>query len=288
MRYKFSFFLLLVLPALLVTSCKFISKKGKGQAVAECYGQYLYKDDLKGLILPGTMPNDSIALTKQFIDNWVMQQVMLHQAENNLSEEQKNFDEQIESYRNSLVIYAYESELVRQKLDTTVTMNQIESFYKDNLANFQLRENIVKVKYVKIPETAAKTDLVNKATRLLKSNNDDDADKLLDLCQNSLLSCYTDNEDWMSFDELLKEIPIKTDDQEDFLNNRKYYETKDSLFVYLIKFNDYKTKEGVSPLSFEVDNIRNLILNRRKVELMDKMQREVFQDAMDNKEFTIY
>lgn len=288
MRNRLLILLLLIYPVVLITGCKLFSSKTGGQIIAECYGQYLYEDDMEGIVLPGTSANDSIDVTKQFINNWIMQQIMLHQAEKNLAEPQKDFQDQIEAYRNSLIIYAYESELIRQKLDTTITMAQIEEFYNSNQNDFQLRENIVKVRYVKIPKVSEKPELIKKVTKLLKSDDEEEMDKLFALCQKSMLICFTDDESWIRFDDLLREIPINTDDQGAFLRERKFYETSDSLYVYLVNFMDYKTKEGVSPLSFEVENIRNLILNRRKIELMDRMQREVFQEALIKKEFTIY
>jgi hypothetical protein len=281
----------LVLPALLLvllTGCDYFPVPKNERVIAECNGKYLYQDDLEGLVPKGTNPNDSIALTKQFIDNWVMQQVMLKQAEDNLTEEQKDFREQIESYRNSLIIFAYESELIRQKLDTVVSPAEIEAFYNDNQQDFQLRVNIVKVNYVRIPQADAGKDVVKKVTKLLKSDNDEDLGELSDLCNKSMWKCYTEKNQWLRFDDLLLEIPIKTEDQEKFLRDKPFYEMSDSLFVYLVNFRDYKTKEGVSPLSFESDNIRNIILNKRKIELMDRMQQEVFRKALEKKEFTIY
>ncbi len=112
---------LLLVSLLILASCNIFSGTGKDQAIAECNGKYLYREDLEGLVPNGTNPDDSIAMTKQFIDNWIMQQVMLKQAEDNLTEQQKDFRDQIESYRNSLIIFAYESELIRQKLDTVVS-----------------------------------------------------------------------------------------------------------------------------------------------------------------------
>ncbi len=279
--------LLLIIPVVTLTSCKFFSGKKSGQIIAECYGQYLYIDDLDGIVVPGLPPNDSIAVARQFIDNWIMQQIMLHQAENNLTETELDFTDQVEAYRNSLIIYAYESELIRQKLDTAVSIAQIEEFYNNNQQDFQLRENIVKARYIKIP-AGTKKDIVIKAERLIKSEDSDDIDKLLDLCQNSMLTCYTEEENWIRFDDLVREVPIETEDPEAFLKSRRYYEVSDSLYMYLVSFKEIKTKEAVSPLSFEIDNIRNLILNRRKIELMEKMQQEVFKEAMKNNDFTIY
>ncbi len=279
---------ILLIIGILFSGCNLISTGDKGQVLAECYGKYLYRDELHGLISPGTSANDSIAITKQYIDNWIMQQVMLNQAENNLTADQKDFTEQLESYHNSLIIYAYESELVKQKLDTSITEQEIEQFYENNKQNFQLLENIVRVKYVKIPVVSAKPEFLKTTAKLLKSSDTDDLDKLLDLCDKSLLTCYTNEEEWLRFGDLLNEIPIETDDQEGFLQNRIFYETKDSLYVYQVSFVEVKTKEGVSPLSLESEKIRSIILNQRKIELMDKMQNEVFQEALKNKKFTIY
>ena len=288
MHFRAFFLLILIITAYSNTGCKKFTTSKRGQVIAVCYGQYLYQEDIKDIVLPGISANDSIAITKQFINNWIMQQIMLHQAEKNLSISQKDFKEQVESYRNSLVIYAYESELIQQKLDTAITMSQVEEFYNSNQSDFILHEDIVRVRYVKIPEIANKPALVNKVTKLLKSEDAGDVEKLYEVCEQSMLSCYLEDETWIRFDDLLYEIPIKTDDRETFFKNRKFYETSDSLYVYLVNILESKTKEGVSPLSFEVKNIRNLLLNRRKIELMDRMQQDLFQEALRNKEFTIY
>ncbi len=276
------------LIAVVSFSCNKFSAKEGNHVVAECLGNYLYAGDLEGIVLPGTSSDDSIAITRQYIDNWIMQQILLHQAESNLTNEQKDFKEQLESYRNSLIIYEYERVLIRQKLDTIVTDEQIESFYNENKQNFLLQENIVRVNYVKIPVSSSGTDLIPKATRYLKSDKEGDLDKLNLLCDKSMLICFTDDESWIRFDDLKKEIPIETSDEENFLTGRTFYEFSDSLFTYLIRFKEIKTKEALSPLQLEKENIKNMILNTRRIELIDKMQQTVFQEALAKKEFTIY
>ncbi len=271
-----------------MASCDILSKGKKDQAVAECYGKYLYQEDLAGLVPEGTNPDDSIVMTRQFINNWIMQQIMLKQAEDNLTNDQKDFNDQIESYRNSLIIFAYESELIRQKLDTIISPSEIEEFYHKNQENFQLRENIVQVNYLKIPRTNANKELERKSIKLIKSGGEDDLQELADICNRSMWQCYFHNGEWMKFDDLLTTIPIQTDDQERFLQNKTFYEMQDSTYHYMLNFDNIKTKEAVSPLSFETANIHSMILNKRKIELMDRMQKEVFDKALADKEFTIY
>lgn len=280
--------LILLLPALLLSACSLFKKDGSAGALAVAYDKYLYRSELAGVVPAGTPANDSIEIVRQFIDNWIRQQVLLHQAENNLSPEQTDFSRQLEIYRNSLIVYEYESELIRQKLDTLVNEQEIQQFYNSNPANFQLRENIVKVSYIKVPVASANAAPVKKARQLLSSERPADVEKLEELCQSSILSCRIDDDNWMLFNNLLRELPLDVYDQENFLRNRKYFETSDSLYIYMVRFNDYKIKESLSPLSFEVDNIRSIILNRRKLELVNRMQQEVFQKALENKEFEIF
>ena len=136
----------------LLASCDYFQKSSKEVVVAECYGKYLYESDLTGLVPEGTPTMDSIQRVSTFIDSWVRRQVLIHQAENNLNKEALNLDKQMEEYRNSLVIYAYESQLIDQKLDTVVSEDEIAEYYEQNKEDFQLRNTMVRVAYVILDE----------------------------------------------------------------------------------------------------------------------------------------
>ena len=278
----------LVSLAFAMASCSYFSNSGRSDAIAVAYGKYLYRSDIQGVVPPGSSAVDSTEIVRRFIDNWIRRQVILNQAENNLTEEQKDFSNQLETYRNSLIVYSYESELIRQALDTIVSEQEVEKFYQENLQNFQLRENILRLNYVKVPLGAAKSDIVPKAARLLKSGRSVDMDELDELCQKSLLQCRIGDDKWLTFSEMKRDIPVIADDEAGFLQSRTFFETSDSLYVYLVRITDYKTRESVSPLSLEAENIRSVILNRRKLELISKMEQEVYLKAMENKDFQIF
>jgi len=266
-------------------ACQYFKHESSRDAVAKVYENYLYKADLQGIVPEGTKAKDSIEITKSFINSWIRQTLVLHQAESNLSVEKQDFTRQLENYRNSLVIYEYESELIRQKLDTAVTMKEIEDYYTANHANFALRQNIVQVNYVTLSKNSP---VIAKFCTLLKSDRLTDREKLEDLCQSSAASASLDNENWIPFTDLVKRVPLAVSDQVDFLDNNKYVELQDSIYRYLVRIKAYKTKNSVSPLSFEVANIRSIILNKRKLELVSRMQEDMFQEALKKKNFKIY
>jgi hypothetical protein len=278
----------LILYALLIPvfgACKYFRHESSKDSVAKVYDHYLYQADLQGIVPRGTKPKDSIEITKTFINNWIRQTLVLHQAESNLSEEKQDFTRQLENYRNSLVIYEYESELIRQKLDTVVPIKEIEDYYTAHEANFELHQNIVQVNWVTLSKNST---VVSKFRILLKSDKPADREKLEDLCQSSAANASLDNENWIPFTDLVTRVPLTVSDQVDFLDHNKFVELEDSRYLYLVRIIAYKTKESVSPLSFETGNIRSIILNKRKLELVSRMEEDVFQQAVRKKNFEIY
>lgn len=109
------------------------SKNGNGdRIVATVYDKTLYQSDLQSVLYEGISVNDSLVRTKAFIDNWIRRQLLIHQAENNIDKSELNFSRQLEDYRNSLIIYKYESMLIEQNLDTVVSDEEIAAYIEDN------------------------------------------------------------------------------------------------------------------------------------------------------------
>ena len=254
-------------------------------AVARVHDKYLYRHEIANLVPKGTSQEDSSMIIKSFIDDWIKQTVVLHKAEQNLLDEQKNVEQKLQEYRNSLITFAYEEELVRQRLDTLVTSTEIEKYYTENEKNFVLKNNIVKTRFVKTSKKTPKTDKVKAWVR-----SSDDKDKILleEFCYKNALDYSLSDNEWIPFDDLLKRVPIKTYDKEEFLRNNRFIETSDSANVYFVNIVDFQVKESISPLSFEKENIRELIINKRKLRLIQEMQSAAVEQAQKNNEFEIY
>jgi hypothetical protein len=274
----------LIFSLVILASCSYF-KKNTERVVARVLDDYLYESDLRGVIPPGTIAKDSITLTRNYIEDWIRQKLVIRQAENNLTNEQMDFSRQLENYKNALIIFEYENALVKQKLDTLITDEEIETYYDANQNNFLLKDNIVQIQYVKLPLKSAYSSQIKK---LLVSDKPDDKVKLPDLCEKYATDYFLDDQNWLFFGDLLKQIPIKTYNQEEFLKNRRDLEYQDSLFVYLVRFKDFKIKESVSPLSLEKARIRDIIMNKRKMELISLMQEDIYQKALKKNEFEIY
>jgi len=272
----------IIVFTIFVYSCK---NKSSEDSVARVNDDYLYRSDLIGIVPPGYSPDDSSEITKNFIDNWILKKLVLEQAEKNLTDDQMNFQKQLEGYRNSLIIYEYESNLIRQKLDTIVSMKEIEEYYDEHINDFVLKDNIVRVTYVKLLN---KSPQLNTFKRLLRSDNTDDRFKLEDFCSKHAVNFFLDDHAWLLFNDLLKEIPIQTYNQEQYLRYHRFIQSNDSVYTYLLNIRDFKIKESSSPLSFERNNIKNIIINKRKISLIEDMQQDVYTEAIKKKRFEIY
>lgn len=253
--------------------------------LARVYDEYLYESELKDIIPSDTKAKDSILIAQNYINNWISQKIVLYKAQRNLQAEDMLFEKQLEDYRNSLIVYSYETKLISQRLDTVVTDADIEVYYNDNIGNFQLRDNIVKVYYARF-----KSDIpeLRKIRRFINSNTPEFRDSVEVYIENLADLFYLDDETWILFDDVLKYVPINTYNQEAYLQNHRSIEITEDDHIYFVNFSDFKIKDGVSPLSFEKENIRQIIINKRKLSIIEKMRDEVFQSALESNEFEIY
>lgn len=257
----------------------------KGAVIAKVHDLYLYESDIEGLVPKGTSTHDSIAMVKNYTDNWIKTRLMIDKAKKNLTEEQLDFSKQLDEYRNSLLIYRYETELINQMLDTTVTNQEIQSYYNDHLDDFELKENIVKLLYVIVDKDSEEEELFKDLFKLPDTLMLDSLESTSELYARSY---SLDTAYWFRFDDLLETIPIETYNQELFLKGHRYVELSDDQFTYLLYFVDFKIKDDTSPLDFERNDIISIIINKRKMKLIKKVRRDLYLKAVENNEFEVY
>jgi hypothetical protein len=191
----------------------------------------------------------------------------------------------IENYRSSLLIYAFEQEWVRQKLDTVVSDQEIEQYYNENEKNFQLEDYILKVKFTAI---TADSKQIGALKKLFNSTKPEDLVKWQQLCVDIGASYYYNEEEWLKWDEFIQQIPLEVYDVEGFLRKKNIIEFEKENNLYLISITDYQLAGSKSPLSFEREKIRNMIINRRKLTLLETMRQDIYSKAQQDGEIKLY
>jgi hypothetical protein len=88
---------------------------------------------------------------------------------------------------------------------------------------------------------------------------------------------------------LIQSTPLASiPNQEQYLKTNKYVETSDQNFEYFLYIKEYKIADQISPLEFVRDDIKEIIVNKRKIELANQLESDIYSEAQTNNDFEIY
>ena len=274
------FFLIAALPG-----CNLIdTPTEEGTSIARVYNTYLFLEDVLPQIPKGLPEEDSVLLLQNIIYKWGREQLLIKKAEFNLQDDVSDIDDLVENYRNDLLKFAYQQEYVDDHLDTLISEEEMNTYYLENAQNYELKENILKARYYLFPKDM---DDLKKTRRWFLGNSKSYQNKFEDAVFNYALISIEDDTSWIPFEELVKVIPLKTYNQQEFLARNKKVTLEDSLGLYCLEIQEYKIKDDVSPLPYVKETLRSVILNQRKLDLIRKMEEDIFNAAYEKKDFEI-
>jgi len=275
----------LFLISLIFISCDFIEKK-PDQVLARLGDEFFYKSDLKDVFPDEISSEDSIIFVKNFINDWAKEKLLFNKALVNLGDEkQENLNQLIESYKNQLFSYSYHEKIVKSSMDTFVTEKSIKDYYNKNKLNFKLNQEIVNARYLKINSENYNLKDVIKRFRRFKDN-----DKLfLDSISLQFSSYYFNDSLWINKDVFFNKFPeINERLKQNIVKNKLFYRLQDSLELYLINIKDYKLKNDIAPFDFIKSTLKQVLLNKKKLEFISKFEKELIEDALQQNEFEFY
>ncbi len=290
---KSSLILFTVLAGFLSGSCEFIKfKQKKNEAeegkiiVARAHDQYLYIDDLDGLVPTGMGELDSLDRIERYIDSWIRKQVLINEATKRINFEEAELERKILEYRYSLIGYEYRTLYINQNLNQEISEEEIQAYYNENKDNFTLRQNIIRGKFINVPVGAPRTNMIKK---LLFSEKENDKEELKTYCLSFASAYHLDDSLWVNFEEVIKNTPLaEIPNKVQYLRNNQYVETSDDTHLYYLKIEEYRISDNTSPLEFVKNDIRNILINKRKVELAKKLEEDIYARAIQNNEIEVY
>jgi len=270
-------------------ACNFLNNsfdKEKGQVLAQVYNRFLYEEDLQGLNLSELSDKDSLAMIRQHVDNWLRENAVLFQAQEQLSTEKlSEIDQQIEDYRNSLVLYLYERELINQKLDTTISTKECQVFYDSHPDNFKLKENILKARYFISPANNPDIDSIEV---WFKELEDENIERLTEMGYRYAAKFNLSGQ-WFTYDDFMAQFPVETSrTAEKFLKNNTSLQFSDSTKVYMIEIEQYALLGDLSPYEYCQNDLKTIILNNRQREFLLQTKKKIYQEAVNNNKVQLY
>lgn len=275
-----------------LTGCEFIQLKSAEDAnvqevpVARVFDTYLYKADLTGIAPDNLSLEDSAKLVEKYVDGWIKKQLMIAKASSKIEFNEAEIERKVLDYKYALMVHEFEKYEISRRLNKEVSEQEIQTYYNDKFENFLLKQNIIKCLFVKIPKEAPR---ISRIRSLLRSYPNSDMEEIKSYCFRFAISSSLEDNVWLNFDEVVKNTPLASiPNKVQFLRDNSFVESSDEKFIYFIKIIEYKISDQVSPLEFIREDIVNIVLNKRKIELAKTLEEEIINEAQKNDEFEIY
>ena len=262
------------------------NKVEEKEPLARVGDRFLYEEDIASLVQDDMSAEDSTVFVTNYINNWASKQLLLSKSKINLPEEKlAEFDRLVADYRADLYTRAYIEALVNQSQDTAVTKNQLQEFYEREKENFKLNEKLVQLRFVGMSEQFLDRDGVE-----AKIKNWDDSDKIyLDSIAVQFKKIHFNDSIWVSASRVIEEIPPLTQaNEETHLKKSQFFELQDSLEVYLGWVTNVLEVNETAPFDYVEPDIRQLILNRRRLNYVKRLETEIIDEAIKKNEFEVY
>lgn len=272
--------------ALTILSCQNRKNKAGNEAIARVNDSYLYPEDIKKLVPENSSKDDSVSIVNNHINTWATRQLFIDKAKLNLSnEELSKFDQLVENYRSTLFVNEYKNAVINKSISMEISDQEIQTYFDQNFKNFNLNEDLVKLRYLHLPADFNRTKSVQrKFTRFNENDSQDLKDK-----KSEYISYSFKDSVWIKLESFLQKKPIlKKQDKSKFLRKGNSMQLIDSTGVFMIKVINVLKRNDLAPIEYITPTIRKVILNKRKLELIKKIEKDITRDAVENKQFEIY
>ncbi len=281
-------YLLAIIQLLLWGSCNQISPslEQKSPKIAEVGNKVLYVSDLIQLQLPQYSKEDSIKLVQGFINNWIRQELLVQKAEMEQSIDLVEIEEKIKTLKNQLLIYEFQKNITEKEFKQKVSEEEILEYYNNNKNNFELKQNIIKGRFIKVSNTMP---YIEDVREWIKGNDQNAKDELKSYCIQFADSYFLNDSTWINFNDVVKNSPFKNlNDEISFLKTTKFTEETDSSHIYFLLIKDFKVERETSPIEFYHNQIEKTILNKHKQNFFNEYKENLYQEALKNNGFKIH
>ena len=276
----------MIILILIVSSCDWTIKSTHQDAIARVNSTFLTKDKIDIGLFDGLSLQDSLIQIQNIINDWATQQLLHDGALLNLeAQKQKEFETLVKDYKRDLLTSAYLEAMTKQNLDTIISNHELELAYKQNKELFNLKEDLIKLRYINHNLNMSNSNEIKR--RFKRYNAEDRA--ILDTISLQFNSFFLNDSVWINSNQVISKIgPLQKGFNKFLLKKQNFIQLKDSLGLYLMQVKDVLEKGQQAPLAYVTPTLKQIIINKRKLKLVNQLKSEIVNDALRNKKFEIY
>jgi len=281
---KFLFLTILFSTLVVMASCVHKTADVARKPLLEVEGKFLYVDEVQQIMPPNVNDSDSTQIAQSYIRKWVTDVLIYENAKRNITNKTE-IDDLVESYRKSLTIHQYQQKMIEQRLPKEPSEEDLKAFYTQYSDQLVLKENVIKGLLLIIPQKAPKLSTVRSWVQSANAKSLENIEKYS--LQNAISYDYFGDK-WLPLSEILKRMPLKIEDPARFLASNRFVETSDSTEHFFLRIVSYKTSGQVEPYEMAKDRISNILLNKKKADFIEKFEKEIYTDAVENETVTFF
>ena len=242
----------------------------------------MYENDLPEY----TSKDDSLIKISSFIEAWAKEKVLYDLSMINLSQSKRaEIDELVENYKVDLYINSYKDLIVNSKIDSIVTAEQIDSFYTLNINNFKLNENLVKYRYIKVPNDNIN---INRIRRYIVRINEQDR-YFLDSLNFQFADLKLNDSIWFTERDVISSIDfINQNNKSKYFIKNRLFTIEESNYTNFFIVDDILRSGNIPPISYLYERIKSTIVNQRKLNLLKNLNKEILNDALKSRKYEVY
>ena len=262
--------------------CSNFSNNNSNNLVARAGENFLYENDLPEY----TSKDDSLIKISSFIEAWAKEKVLYDLSMINLSQSKRaEIDELVENYKVDLYINSYKDLIVNSKIDSIVTAEQIDSFYTLNINNFKLNENLVKYRYIKVPNDNIN---INRIRRYIVRINEQDR-YFLDSLNFQFADLKLNDSIWFTERDVISSIDfINQNNKSKYFIKNRLFTIEESNYTNFFIVDDILRSGNIPPISYLYERIKSTIVNQRKLNLLKNLNKEILNDALKSRKYEVY
>ena len=272
--------------ALLVCSCDLLNGvlHNGDRKVARVGRSYLYESDVVPLVPKGFSPADSSAMAEQYVKSWAVGKLMEQRAYEMLGSSERDVSQEVEEFRQRLLSYRYEKHYVEEHLDTVVTAEAAQEYYEKHPQNYKFPYTIIRARAIRISPKSPYYDAIKESYAVTSESG---TAALEEMCAEA--DRYVDfGKQWVEVSALSRELGVEQASLEREIASKKAWETKIDGANWLICILDRAPSGSVTPIDYNLEDIKEAIISKRKQELLDSLEQELLEEALVNNKFKIF
>lgn len=262
---------------LALASCRPPVEHGGRTPLVQVGAHFLYQEDLSESLPNGLSGSDSVLFVREFVRKWIEDQVLYEKAEHNVKDDD-HIERMVEDYRRTLVMNKYERELLQQKMTDEISEEDLRQYYDENKQLFLLEEPVIKGVFIKAPLASPG---LNDLKRWYKDATDESLEQLERYAfRNAVLYEYF-LEHWISVSELEGKVGVDLSSLNVDFEEYRNAEQHDNEYCYLLHIEEYMMEGEEKPYDLARHEIIDLLANNRKVEFMDKVKKDLYNQSVE-------